>query len=77
MVMGYQFYPWTYAGLAGELREKLRLPVDTPRRIEEGTMQRCEKWVMHPKEEEPTTARVDRLLARFVESRGKGVRELE
>lgn len=30
MIMGYQFYPWTHADLAGEIRTKLLLPVDTP-----------------------------------------------
>ena len=30
MIMGYQFYPWTHADLANEIRDKLRLPVDTP-----------------------------------------------
>jgi hypothetical protein len=41
MIMQYQFYPWNHMQLASEIREKLLLPVDTPRRIEDGTMQ-CE-----------------------------------
>lgn len=36
MIMGYQFYPWSHIVLANEIRQKLGLPVDTPRRIELG-----------------------------------------
>jgi hypothetical protein len=44
MIMRYQFYPWTHSNLAHEIRGKLGLPVDTPKRIEAGTMLRFEKW---------------------------------
>jgi len=65
MIMGYQFYPWTHADLAGEIREKLHLPVDTPKRIEAGTMQRFQDWVVHPKTDQPDLRIAERLLARF------------
>jgi hypothetical protein len=45
MIMGYQFYPWTHKELADKIRDILALPVDTPRRIESGTMQRFENWI--------------------------------
>jgi hypothetical protein len=70
MIMGYQFYPWTHADLANEIREKLGLPVDTPRRIEVGTMERFERWAVQPRETRPSTAKVEKLLARFEGSRG-------
>ena len=65
MVMQYQFYPWTHAELAQEIRGKLGLPVDTPRRIEAGTMERFEHWVREPKKVEVSTSKVERLLERF------------
>ena len=37
MIMEYQFYPWTHERLAKEIREKLHLPIDTPKKIEAGT----------------------------------------
>lgn len=64
MIMGH-FPPWTHEGLATEIREKLHLPVDTPRKIEAGTMQRFENWVQHPIVARPSTVKVDRLFARF------------
>lgn len=48
MIMGFQFYPWTHQKLATEIREKLMLPVDTPKKIEQGTMQRFESWITNP-----------------------------
>jgi hypothetical protein len=67
MIMGHQFYPWTHAELAAEIREKLNLPVDTPKKIEAGTMQRFSNWVAHPKVDRPNTFKIDRLLAKFQE----------
>jgi hypothetical protein len=61
MIMQYQ----THADLAQEIRGKLGLPVDTPKRIEAGTMQRFEKWVEQPRAGTPSTERVERLLRRF------------
>jgi hypothetical protein len=72
MIMGYQFYPWAHAALAHEIRGKLGLPVDTPKRIEAGTMQRFEKWVAQPSRGERSTAKAERLLRRFEASRGSG-----
>lgn len=48
MIMKYQFYPWTHKALAGDIRDKLGLPIDTPKRIEAGTMQRFETWASAP-----------------------------
>jgi hypothetical protein len=70
MIMGFQFYPWTHLELAKEIREKLHLPVDTPRRIEAGTMQKFENWVAQPSGGRPSsTAKIDALLRRFKEGR--------
>jgi hypothetical protein len=65
MIMGYQFYPWTHTDLASEIRAKLFLPVDTPKRIEAGTMDRFQSWVEHPRVIQPSTSKVERLLAQF------------
>ncbi len=40
MIMGYQLYPWSHADLAKELG----LPVDAPRALAEGTMDRFMNW---------------------------------
>jgi hypothetical protein len=69
MIMGFQFYPWTHADLAKEIRQKLVLPVDTPRRIEAGTMQKFENWVANPVTRTPSPAKVESLLERFVAAR--------
>ena len=66
MIMRYQFYPWTHQALATEIREKLGLPVDTPKKIEQGTMQRFETWITNPvhrvvKEQ----GKVERILAKI------------
>jgi hypothetical protein len=44
LVMKYQLYPWTHRELAREVRETLGLPVDAPRALQDGTMQRFLKW---------------------------------
>lgn len=44
LVMGYQLYPWAHRELARRVREGLGLPVDAPRRIKDGTMQRFVNW---------------------------------
>lgn len=49
LVMGYQFYPWTHKALAEEIKQKLMLPVDCPRRIESGTMDRFENYFADPR----------------------------
>ena len=69
MIMEHQFYPWTHAELAAEIREKLQLPVDTPRRIEAGTMQRFDNWVASPRVSRSDTGRLDGLLRQFEHGR--------
>lgn len=69
LVMRYQFYPWTHKHIADEIRNSLHLPVDTPKRIELGTMQRLEDWISDPdKHRQPDSAKVERLLARIQEA---------
>jgi hypothetical protein len=66
MIMKYQFYPWTHAELAGDIRAKLMLPVDTPKRIEQGTMDRMEKWIANPPPVVMTEPRkVEAMLAKI------------
>ena len=48
MILRYQLYPWAQHELAQEIREKLRLPVDAPRRLADTTMQRFEAWIAAP-----------------------------
>jgi hypothetical protein len=67
MVMRYQFYPWTHQDLASEMRLKLGLPIDTPKRIQDGTMDRLENWINSPLFATPTKdpLKVQRLLDRI------------
>lgn len=44
LILGWQLYPWTHRKLAARVRRELELPVDTPRRLESGTMQRFLNW---------------------------------
>jgi len=44
MIFEWQLYPPGFAGLAKELKETLRLKVDTPRRISDGTIQKFLLW---------------------------------
>jgi hypothetical protein len=44
LILKYQLYPWTHQPLAKEVARELRLPVDAPRTLEEGTMNRFLKW---------------------------------
>jgi hypothetical protein len=44
LILQYQLYPWTHHDLAKRVREELGLPVDTPRHLAEGTMNRFLKW---------------------------------
>lgn len=69
MIMGYQFYPWAHMDLAAEIRNNLHLPIDTPRRIEAGTMEKFWRWTESPRVITPNTAKVERLLRRFEEGR--------
>jgi hypothetical protein len=66
MIMRYQFYPWTHKDIADQIRKELGLPVDTPKRIEQGTMQRFEKWIMSPRAVvEGDPLRVARVLSKI------------
>ena len=44
LIMKYQLYPPWFRGLVREVRGELGLPVDCPRRLEEGTMRRLVNW---------------------------------
>jgi len=44
MILKYQLYPWTHVELARRVAMELGLPVDAPRALAEGTMNKFEKW---------------------------------
>lgn len=44
LLMRFQFYPFGSESLAANVRERLKLPVDCPRRLEDGTLQRLLKF---------------------------------
>jgi hypothetical protein len=44
LVFKYQLYPFGQKAFADQVRESLRLPVDSPARMADGTMQRFLKW---------------------------------
>jgi hypothetical protein len=44
-ILGTQFYPFGHQELAAEVRERLRLPVDCPSRIEDGAVTRLLKAI--------------------------------
>jgi hypothetical protein len=44
LILKYQLYPWTHKELARRVNEYLNLPVDAPRFLAEGTMNRFLKW---------------------------------
>ena len=44
LILKYQLYPWTHRDLAQRVKNELNLPVDAPRYLYEGTMQRFLKW---------------------------------
>ncbi len=44
MIMRFQFYPWSQAALAKDVAKELGLPVDTPKSLAEGTMDRFLAW---------------------------------
>lgn len=71
MIMKYQFYPWTHQELAGEIRTKLQLPVDTPKKIETGTMMRLEKWMQNSLVHVVQDERKVEALLRKIESANK------
>jgi hypothetical protein len=44
LILKYQLYPWTHRELARRVSDVLSLPVDAPRYLAEGTMNRFLKW---------------------------------
>ncbi len=44
MILKYQLYPPTHRDLARRVAEELQLPVDAPRALADGTMQRFLRW---------------------------------
>jgi hypothetical protein len=73
MIMRWQFYPWTQRELAKEINEKLGLPVDAPRRIADGTMQRFEKWIASPGDHPVDKDRGQRALDKIQTALDRGI----
>ncbi len=44
LILKYQLYPWTHKDLAKRISQDLQLPVDSPKAIADGTMQRFINW---------------------------------
>ena len=44
LIIKFQLYPWAHRELAKRVRDDLGLPVDAPRRLSVGTMQRFLRW---------------------------------
>lgn len=44
LIMKYQFYPYYLKEIAKKIRDELGLPVDSPKKIEDGTMRRVLNW---------------------------------
>lgn len=44
LILKYQLYPWTHRDLARRVSEGLDLPVDAPKALESGTMDRFLRW---------------------------------
>lgn len=44
LIMGHQSYPWTHRDLARKIGKELGLPIDAPKAISDGTIQRFVKW---------------------------------
>lgn len=44
MILKYQFYPLTHDKLAKRMSQELKLPVDTPQAIQQGTMGKFFRW---------------------------------
>lgn len=44
LILEYQLYPLSHKSFADEVRARLRLPVDAPRALYDGTMQRFVSW---------------------------------
>jgi hypothetical protein len=46
MILKYQLYPLAHVAIAQEIRQEMALPVDTPRRLADRTMDRFERWAL-------------------------------
>jgi hypothetical protein len=44
LILKYQLYPYSHRELAKKVAKELRLPVDSPRRLSDGTMKRFMDW---------------------------------
>lgn len=44
LILKYQLYPRSHHALARRVRDQLGLPVDSPRRLQEGTVRRFVRW---------------------------------
>jgi len=44
LILKYQLYPWSHHELAKRVAKELKLPVDAPKAIEDGTMVRFLRW---------------------------------
>jgi hypothetical protein len=44
LIFKYQLYPWGYRELARRVARELKLPVDSPKALEDGTVDRFVKW---------------------------------
>jgi hypothetical protein len=44
MILGYQLYPWTHGELARRVAKRLGLPVDAPKALADGTMDKFLRW---------------------------------
>ena len=44
LILKYQLYPWAHRELARTIRDELGLPVDTPKALEDGTIDRFMRW---------------------------------
>ncbi len=44
LILKYQLYPWAHKVLARTVREELGLPVDSPRALADGTIERFVGW---------------------------------
>ncbi len=44
LILEWQLYPWAHRDLARRVRRELQIPVDTPKRLRDGTMRRFLRW---------------------------------
>ena len=44
LILKYQLYPYSHRALAKRVSSELQLPVDSPRRLSDGTMKRFTDW---------------------------------